>query len=240
MRRIRLHTRMKHSLLILFVFLFTTYFSQALSLTAEQNVVIDWSYQSDKAYKNPFFDVELDFIITSPNNVTIKIPAFWNGGNQWCCRFSAAKTGEYSFRTVCSDIKTKKLHNQSGIITISNYKGNNSLYKHGALQISADKRHFEQADGTPFFWLADEWWHGMTTRLKYPEDFIQLLEDRKQKGFTVDTLGRKNHTCNLPQIPNKWWSANGLEGTVLFAGDYIGRAPVYYAFMTQSFKLVLK
>lgn len=40
-------------------------------------------------------------------------------------------------------------------------------------------------DGTPFFWLADTWWMGLTTRLAYPEDFETLAEDRRRKGFTV-------------------------------------------------------
>ena len=48
-----------------------------------------------------------------------------------------------------------------------------------------DRRHFEHADGTPFFWLGDTWWMGLCERLKWPEEFQTLDRDRKTKGFTV-------------------------------------------------------
>jgi hypothetical protein len=40
------------------------------------------------------------------------------------------------------------------------------------------------------------------------------------------------HSCYLPQIPNKWWSKDGLSGTVMFSGDYTGHTHEYYALMT--------
>ena len=52
--------------------------------------------------------------------------------------------------------------------------------------------------------------------------------------------GGKDHTCYLPQIPSAWLSADGLSGTVLFAGDYVKRKAEYYGFMTQQFGLKLK
>ena len=40
-------------------------------------------------------------------------------------------------------------------------------------------------DSTPFLWLADSWWHGMTSRFSWPDDFQFLVRDRKEKGFSV-------------------------------------------------------
>ncbi|HZK87134.1 MAG TPA: DUF4038 domain-containing protein [Syntrophomonas sp.] len=48
-----------------------------------------------------------------------------------------------------------------------------------------DKRHFAYADGTPFFWLGDTWWMGLTKRLAWPDDFKALAADRSKKGFNV-------------------------------------------------------
>lgn len=48
------------------------------------------------------------------------------------------------------------------------------------------------------------------------------------------------HSCYLPQIPNKWWSSDGLSATMMFAGDYIENNYEYYGLMTQNFKLKLK
>ena len=52
------------------------------------------------------------------------------------------------------------------------------------LRVNANKRYFEHADGTPFYWLGDTWWSGMSTRLSW-EGFQKLTADRKAKGFTV-------------------------------------------------------
>jgi hypothetical protein len=56
---------------------------------------------------------------------------------------------------------------------------------HGAPRVGSDRRHFEHADGTPFFWLADTWWMGLCQRFQWPADFQQLTADRAAKGFTV-------------------------------------------------------
>jgi hypothetical protein len=45
-------------------------------------------------------------------------------------------------------------------------------------------RHFEYADGTPFFWLGDTWWMALS-RMKWPNDFKELVADRKEKGFNL-------------------------------------------------------
>ncbi|OGK41877.1 hypothetical protein A3A46_00550 [Candidatus Roizmanbacteria bacterium RIFCSPLOWO2_01_FULL_37_13] len=60
----------------------------------------------------------------------------------------------------------------------------NSLVKHGSIGLSKNKKYLEHEDGTPFFWLADTWWYGMTGRSKW-EDFKGLVADRKKKGFNV-------------------------------------------------------
>jgi hypothetical protein len=41
----------------------------------------------------------------------------------------------------------------------------NPFYTHGPIRVAASHRHFEHADGTPFFWLGDTWWMGLTERL---------------------------------------------------------------------------
>jgi hypothetical protein len=51
------------------------------------------------------------------------------------------------------------------------------------LRISADGRHIVQADGRPFFWLADTAWE-LFHRLDREETEL-YLEDRRRKGFNV-------------------------------------------------------
>lgn len=48
-----------------------------------QNNMIEWSYESEKAYTDPFNDIELSVIITDPDSEQKEIPAFWAGGQTW-------------------------------------------------------------------------------------------------------------------------------------------------------------
>jgi hypothetical protein len=74
---------------------------------------------------------------------------------------------------------------------------------------------------------------------------LQLYESKYPWGpwkifYNEKPWGGDKHTCYLPQIANKWWSKDGLSGTVMFAGDYNGYNYEYYGFMTQSFRMQLK
>lgn len=51
------------------------------------------------------------------------------------------------------------------------------------LKISADKRHFQTANGKPFFWLGDTGWLLFVKCNK--EETIQFLDTRQQQGFNV-------------------------------------------------------
>ncbi len=151
----------------------------------ETNEVLEWEYISEKDYQDPFNEVDLVAEITGPSGNAIRLPAFWAGGNIWKFRFSAPVEGSYVFHTICNDRKNSALHKQKGLIRITPYTGRNMLLKKGSIQISADRTYLEHQDGTPFFWLADSWWHGMTTRFSWPDDFKTLTLDRKNKGFSV-------------------------------------------------------
>lgn len=152
---------------------------------AMQNCVLEWSYCSSRKYGNPFRDIELSVEMTDPEGVKTLIPAFWHGGETWTVRYSSPKIGRHTFRTLCSDNTNTGLHDKEGIIEITGYEGNNPLLKHGPIRVSEDRRHLEHRDGTPFFWLGDTWWMGLTTRLPWPEEFKQLAADRVRKGFSV-------------------------------------------------------
>ena len=56
--------------------------------------------------------------------------------------------------------------------------------KYHHILLSPEKTHLIYSDGTPFFYLADTWWFGMTKRLSDIK-FLKLLELRKKQGFTA-------------------------------------------------------
>ena len=41
-------------------------------------------------------------------------------------------------------------------------------------------------------------------------------------------------------MPASWLGADGLSGSLLFAGDYVKRKAEHYGFMTHQFRLVPK
>lgn len=150
-----------------------------------QHCVSEWSYSSGKAYKDPFNDIDLDFIFVDPQGREQRVPAFWDGEQTWRVRYTPHSPGRYSYRSVCSDASNQDLHGRAGSLDVLPYQGANPLYVHGSLRVAADHRHFEYSDGTPFFWLGDTWWMALCKRLRWPEDFQLLAADRLKKGFTV-------------------------------------------------------
>jgi len=147
--------------------------------------VVEWSYNSGKAYADPFNDVGLDVVFTDPQGHEQTVPAFWAGEQTWRIRYAPRAAGNYAYRTVASDSANGDLHGRHGALEVTSYEGDNPLRKHGPIHVSADQRHFEHADGSHFFWLGDTWWMGLCKRLRWPEDFQQLAADRVAKGFTV-------------------------------------------------------
>lgn len=150
------------------------------------NPPVEISFHADKlpANANPFADITLDVVFTDPDGATKKVPAFWAGGNQWKVRYASPVVGMHAYRSICSDPDDAGLHGVERSAEITAYTGDNPLYKHGPLQVSADKRHFEHADGTPFLWLADTWWKALSERLSW-EGFQELCVDRSAKGFNT-------------------------------------------------------
>jgi len=141
------------------------------------------SFTSTKTYANPFLGVTLRVQYTKDGSAPVHGYGFWDGGKTFKIRTAFQEPGRWQYTTTASDASDTGLHNQRGVIDVLPYTGNNPLYKHGFLQISADGRGLEHADGTPFLWLADTLW-GATVWLT-EQGFQKAIEDRRSKHFTV-------------------------------------------------------
>lgn len=152
---------------------------------SEQNCMAEWSFPTKKEYADPFNEVDLSAVFTDPDGEEKLVYAFWAGGNTWRFRYASPKVGRHYFRTICSKKSDTDLNGQEGILEVIPYHGENPLLKHGSLRVSQTRRYLEHIDGTPFFWLADTWWLGLTNLLEWPEGFKSLAADRVEKGFSV-------------------------------------------------------
>jgi len=150
----------------------------------EANVMVEIQFQAKKAHAEAFKNVVLDVVFTDPKGEQKTVPAFWADGDQWKVRYASPAVGTHRYRTQCSDANDAGLHGIEGGIEVKPYTGENPLYRHGPIRVAKDRRHFEHADGTPFFWLADTWWKCLCKRMTW-EGFQTLTADRKAKGFTV-------------------------------------------------------
>jgi hypothetical protein len=151
-----------------------------------RNQAAEWSLNSARAYRDPYNEVKVWALITEPSGKTRRTPFFWGGGDLWRIRYSSPETGVHHITTECSDAGNEGLHGLSFSLEVRPYTGDNPLYKHGSPRRAGEGLRLEYRDDKkPFFWLADTWWMGLTTRLSWPEGFCRLTADRVEKGFTV-------------------------------------------------------
>lgn len=155
----------------------------ALGSECSQWSVFETSFETAKPYVNPFIEIEVN-VVFRQGETQWTVPAYWSGGRKWSVRFAPPFQGEYTFRVECTDTLNPDLNGKESSLSVGAYTGDNPLLRHGFVRVAQDKRHFEHADGTPFFWLGDTWWKGLCKRLTW-EGFQELTSDRKSKGFSV-------------------------------------------------------
>ena len=196
-------------------------------LEVRQNEVAEWRGQSTRVRDDPFNEVTLDALVTLADGSELRVPAFWAGKQEWRFRFSSPVTGRFPFRTVCSDTNDAGLHDQRGVIEVTPYRGNNRLLQHGPVHLSANRRYFAHADGTPFFWLADSWWHAMSSRLTM-DGFKTLVADRVAKGFNVIQFAVAN-PCDIAPFDDR----GGNEAGHAWTKDFGTINPAYWDLTDQ-------
>ena len=89
----------------------------------------------------------------------------------------------WRFKTKCSDAANRGLRDQEGEFTCTAAANTSRFSQHGPVRVARDLRHFEHADGTPFFWLADTVWDG--ARLAASRDWDFYARARSSQQFTV-------------------------------------------------------
>ncbi len=202
--------------------IFTAEAKEVVSKTAA-NVMTELTFTAKQNYADPFNEVTLDVVFHDPQGHELRVPAFWAGTNIWKVRYASPVVGKHSFRSECNAKTDTGLHGVSGRVEVKKYAGKNLLYQHGPLKLSANRRYMEYNDGTPFFWLGDTWWIGLSARLHWPEDVQTLAQDRKAKGFNVIQLVAGLFPDMHPFAPH---GAN--EGGFPWTTNYSSIRPEYF------------
>jgi hypothetical protein len=156
--------------------------------SAKDALVAQWgrfeqSFKSSVKYENPFQQCALKITLVSPSGVTNVIDGFWDGGKTWRVRFSPDQLGYWTYRTECSDLANRGLNHQSGKFLCTSPTGESRFAKHGPIRVAPDRHHFEHADGSPFFWMADAAWNA--PRLSTLRDWMTYTQTRAGQNFSA-------------------------------------------------------
>jgi hypothetical protein len=147
--------------------------------------------------------------LLAPSGQERSIAGFWDGGSTWRVRAMPDEEGEWRYRTR-STPSVAGLDGESGSFVCRRDAAPNRFLQHGAVQVAADGRYLEHADGTPFFWLGDTVWNGALRSAG--EDWERFLRDRAAKQFTA-----------IQFVTTPWRTAYAdAEGDVA----YTGREPI--------------
>jgi hypothetical protein len=197
--------------------------------------IVECTLESRKTYSDPFNDVDVD-VIFDGRGQRWTVPAFWRGGNRWTVRFAPPTPGDYTYRVKSTDPTNSDLNGHQGHVTIARFNGINPLFKGGLIRVSANGRYFEQADGTPFFWLGDTWWTGLSDRLPWT-GFQKLTLDRSAKGFTVVLISAGLTSSNEELAPTDPGFCN--EGGCVWEPGFERINPKYFDFADRRIQFLL-
>lgn len=160
----------------------------AATRSPKQTVVPTWSrfervLISNSDYSNALQEVSLTAVFTSPVGERRIVNGFWDGGRIWRVRFHPDMLGQWTFTTFCSDPRNQGLDGQTGKFLCTSPVGDSDFQRHGPIHPARDHTHFEHADGTPFFWLADT--AGSGAMLAGVKDWERYATIRSSQRFNV-------------------------------------------------------
>jgi hypothetical protein len=178
------------------------------SSTPVQWKVTELIFTSDRTYPSNFDDVVLDVVFTHDNGTVLRIPAFWDYDSTWKVRFAPTLTGNWTYKTICSDTLNTGLNNKTGSLTCTAYTGNLDIYKHGFIKTTINTRYFTYDDGTPFFYLGDTHWSMPSEPNPDGNSQFKIIVDKRLvQGFTVYQSEPIGANYNL---------ADGFSGSDIF------------------------
>jgi hypothetical protein len=131
-----------------------------------------------RQYGNPYFDVKVTGIFTSPSGKELRLEGFWDGGQIWRVRFAPNEAGAWNYRTESAD---GELQVSGSFEALSSNPA-----KRGFVRVSKARPYqFEYSDGTPFLLMGDTNWDGMSDGVGLNPHFKNYINLRAAQGFNA-------------------------------------------------------
>lgn len=166
------------------LYLSTLFWSVPSSAQTGRWMKYEQSFQSDKTYENPLYNVQKFLIrFTSPSGRVKTVSGFWDGEKTWRVRFAPDEAGTWTYTTDCSDAANKGLHQQKGTFSCVEKASPHDIYTKGTIIHPQGTYHLTHADGTPFFYTACTAWNG--TLKSTDAEWDTYLKDRAANHYNV-------------------------------------------------------
>jgi hypothetical protein len=148
---------------------------------------IELTLTTEHNHPNPYTDVEVWVEFTHDSGLTLRRPAFWDGGRTFRIRFaSPLAQGRWTWRSDCT-IEDAGLAGQGGELACApGAPTANCFYRHGFWRMSPGGRNLVHADGTPALLVGDTAW-GLPWRATEAQ-CRTYAADRRAKGFNAVLL----------------------------------------------------
>ncbi|MBN6543490.1 apiosidase-like domain-containing protein, partial [Actinacidiphila bryophytorum] len=145
---------------------------------------VEITLQARTDHPAPYNGVEVWADFTHTSGLTMRRPAFWDGGNVWRIRFaSPLPEGRWSWRSGAS-VVDEGLAGAEGQVTMDPVQEGEGVFRqHGFWRMSPGGRNLVHADGTPALLVADTAW---ALPWRATEEHVRVYAaDRRAKGFNA-------------------------------------------------------
>jgi hypothetical protein len=122
----------------------------------------------------------VDVTFSGPAGRRLRAPTFRSGDGTVRARVAFPQAGEWKWEAADT---TETAPARRGRVSVTAYRGPNPLYRRGFLRVSANGRYLEHADGTPFLWMGDTVWFGVTRATD--AEWTDYLDMRARARFSV-------------------------------------------------------
>lgn len=194
--------------LLVFACLLGVFPITANSTKVEKWHKIELRFESNETYDNPLYDVEFfGAEFTSPTGEKHIVRGFWDGDNKWEIRFRPNKTGNWRYKTICSDPSNKGLDKIEGKFRCARNRSKQTIYRKGSIFHPKGEYHLAHANGDPFLYIGCTAWNGGL--FSTPGEWEDYLSNRKETGYSVIQL-----------VTTQWRGGpSNAEGELAFTGN---------------------